>query len=663
MTGTLFDRFLWALLYFLILFSPLALAAYLPRPLFIIQLVSWVGSLSCFARRFFTDRRLSCWRTPFHLAVAIFMALILCQIFLPKGFIPHLEPSVYLRSSWESFFKLLTYVAAYGWVLSLVKTQRDITSLTRAIFVVAFVESLVGVLQSLSRAERVFWLYEVIVDDRPFRTFFSTFVNPNHFASFMGIAVFLLLGRFLYLNARYALTGDSRHLEERMVLLFVLAIGSVALFMSLSRGGSVIFTLTLLLFYQWILGSKQKQRSSVVLGLFVASTCLMLWWIGVEPILAELSTLLKPAEDVSLASRLVVWKASFFGLFAPHAWIGTGLGTFRYVFRSVQPADEPGFWAHAHSDWLELLIETGAVGWLVVFLALYLFLREIWPLRLNASDPYIRYNGAGAIGAFVYILAMSLYDFPLKMPACSVYLAILAAIAMKLRQFHDESAGVNRLITLTLTGGPKRVAVGAAALFFFVFYVAGITRPYWAHEMTKGLRRKSLAQLEGAIALDPLHADYHHWMAEFWAREAFFDGTFYNREKMRKALDGMEKAISLNPYSGKYSYGRAALAYRMGDLKTAEHYLEKTLEQEPSNPSYHIYYAIYCFNQVMAEHVLYGTDVTELPLFQKGLKSYHQAQAILPGVSLAPFREHVAAYDQLNKILHDKGLLPPSALL
>ena len=659
----LLNKLIWAVLFFLLFFGPLALGSNRPAPLFVVQSVIFLGGFLWFLRSCFHDSALIWLKSPLNPCLLAFLALVCLFLLIPSGLPFLFKPHFYKHAAVEALFKGISYSLLFWLVLNFIKSEKQISLLVRAIFILGFSVSLLGIVQKLSQADKLFWLYPLEVNGRPYVGFFSTFINANHFASFIGMVVLLLLGRFLYLNARYSISGQKKHSEEKMVLLFVLVVSSVALFMSLSRGGCVIFTFSIFIFHQFILGGKKKKHSGVLVTLFAVSTVLMLVWIGLESILAELSTLLKPTEDVSLSARLIVWQASFLKLFLRHPLLGTGLGTFQYVFPAVQPASVYGFWRHAHNDWLEFLIETGAIGFSLVLMIFINFLREVWPIRSNVSDPYIKYNGAGALAALFYICAMEFYDFPLRTTACAVYFVIIAALALRLRKFQDEAAGADRFRIIPLKSHAIRLAAGMTGIAFFLFLFTGIARPYLALKQAQKGGKNSLQNLERAIRLDPLNADYRFWYGLALSERAFYGKRHYDQAEIRKAKQAMESAIALNPGKGKYEYGMSVLSQKMGDFEAAENYFQKTLAKDPCNPYFHIYYAIFCFNQAVVENVLYETDIAASPTFQKGLTAYQQAKKILPSVNLVPYKNYLASYDKLNSLLHDQGFLEPNALL
>ena len=104
--------------------------------------------------------------------------------------------------------------------------------------------------------------------------------------------------------------------------------------------------------------------------------------------------------------------------------VGSGLGTFPRVYRikeDPRTVDPSVFVNHAHNDYLEVLIETGLPGILLVlaFLAWWLFST----VRLVRAPLVDGFAGAGAIGAAT-IFVHSFVDYPLRTSAIEVSLAM-----------------------------------------------------------------------------------------------------------------------------------------------------------------------------------------------------------------------------------------------
>ncbi len=183
-----------------------------------------------------------------------------------------------------------------------------------------------------------------------------------------------------------------------------------------------------------------RSVAAYVLALPVAAASLMMlsparkaargWGVGLVVLLAAGAAVvaLGPLGDRMLGSSLSVSSraemasntAQATGDFLP---FGSGLGTFRAVYRLYEDHDavDRVVTNHAHNDYLELALETGIPGILLMlaFLAWWAVVASgAW--RSPASSPYAR---AAAV-ASAAILFHSLVDYPLRTAALSCVFAM-----------------------------------------------------------------------------------------------------------------------------------------------------------------------------------------------------------------------------------------------
>lgn len=118
--------------------------------------------------------------------------------------------------------------------------------------------------------------------------------------------------------------------------------------------------------------------------------------------------------------------------------IGSGTGSFQQVYHMQEPLASvtTTFMNHAHSDWLELLLENGIVG--IAFAALFL---GWWIVRLRAiwcaedSDPFAQ----AAVIATAAILLHSVVDYPLRTAALSAVFAACIGLMSGVRPHTPRS--------------------------------------------------------------------------------------------------------------------------------------------------------------------------------------------------------------------------------
>jgi O-antigen ligase len=132
--------------------------------------------------------------------------------------------------------------------------------------------------------------------------------------------------------------------------------------------------------------------------------------------------------EVTWNARRQVYAATW-DLWQGFPGLGTGLGAFRDSLALTQPADLPGTWWHAHSDWLELLATVGLLGaaaFLLGLVPLVIRLARGWTADRRSED---RAAILAALGALVSLAIHESIDFGLTMPATAITLAALVGAA------------------------------------------------------------------------------------------------------------------------------------------------------------------------------------------------------------------------------------------
>jgi O-antigen ligase len=106
--------------------------------------------------------------------------------------------------------------------------------------------------------------------------------------------------------------------------------------------------------------------------------------------------------------------------------LGSGFGSFDSVFRAYEPTGTLDFTYlnHAHNDPMELLIEGGLAGLVLIALLLSWYVIRSWRiLAVRAASPADVMARTGAAVALILLLA-SIVDYPLRTPLLSVMMVI-----------------------------------------------------------------------------------------------------------------------------------------------------------------------------------------------------------------------------------------------
>jgi len=266
----------------------------------------------------------------------------------------------------------------------------------------------------------------------------GTFVNPDHMAGYLEIALAFAFGLVWseVLTNRERARGIRDHgdrLERRALPLLwrtlVWVVIGVGIVLTHSRGGllaAAVTTAVLLSLAMSRRASTAQHRNGALAAVAVAIGILLIGFItGNAAVLRFLSS---DPRDIGSDTRVRIWRSSL------EAWrrfpnLGSGLGTFREAFRRVQPPQIVGLVEQAHNDFLQLLVTGGWVGALlgaVAFASLFVILLTRW---LNEEH---RYESAFILAAFGALLSLTLHgivEFNMSIPAIPATLAIMCGAA------------------------------------------------------------------------------------------------------------------------------------------------------------------------------------------------------------------------------------------
>jgi O-antigen ligase len=107
--------------------------------------------------------------------------------------------------------------------------------------------------------------------------------------------------------------------------------------------------------------------------------------------------------------------------------VGSGIGTFQEIYPATEDATAVTrfYMNHVHGDYIELALETGVAGMLVILLFLLWWARRVVYIWIG-DDP--DHFARAATIASAAILAHSIVDYPLRTAAISALFAICCAL-------------------------------------------------------------------------------------------------------------------------------------------------------------------------------------------------------------------------------------------
>lgn len=340
--------------------------------------------------------------------------------------------------AWESI-AYSSNAAFAGWVFllcmglffivirNLCTRKRALKRIVGVMIGIGLAEAAYGLTQSLVPSMGVLWVDSV---QTYLGTARGTFINRNNFAGFMEMIWPLALGMTL------AMTGRVRSLKEalgsdRLNRQALMALGIIVLLLALiftrSRAGIVSGAVGFLVFS--ILAKAEMKtvagHTRWLLAGIVVLLCVYTVAIGVGPVMERFLTLRGDGN-----SRMDIWRDSL-PVIREHP-LGIGLNNYENVFpvyNQSLTADKTV--VHAHNDYLQVLIETGWVGFSAIAGALLIFLvksaRRIRRIDFQ-KDPIRFFLGVGAFSGLVSMMVHSFFDFNLQIPANCLYFVVLIAV-------------------------------------------------------------------------------------------------------------------------------------------------------------------------------------------------------------------------------------------
>jgi O-antigen ligase len=260
----------------------------------------------------------------------------------------------------------------------------------------------------------------------------STFINRNHFATWMGLTVLCAMALFYQKMSRpvvrpYEMPRDQESSFEQFVLKAWLPLTSLllmvtAIVLTHSRGGftaSLAGSIVLL----WLLDSRASSKNTlsritVVAALVVASFA---FYLTSEVLLERIDR-----TDITAEQRMAVFAQVNKGI-GDNPVLGFGYGTFADSFRLYDQVEEPVHYDRAHNTWLENIFELGFPAAMALFLALGgLVLTCLRGVRRRHRDWVFPATG---VAASVLVAIHALVDFSLQIPAVAIIYACIMGVA------------------------------------------------------------------------------------------------------------------------------------------------------------------------------------------------------------------------------------------
>ena len=311
--------------------------------------------------------------------------------------------------------------------------------LARGIVFTGFALAMVAILQKAILGDDAFGgmrIYGFWEPEFKLTTPFGPYVNKNHFAGWMLMAIPVAIGlaiselqhasaRFSH-GARSAIVWLSEPEGGRMSMYLTAALlMTVSLLMTGSRSGLACFAIAVVGAAAF---SQRRGSKRAVLGvslLAVVFLAVALVWAGRDAALGRFAS-----DRGSVQLRLDVWKISG-QILRQFPIFGTGLNTFGTATVVYHPPGADQHFTEAHNDYVQLVVEGGVFAFTLVLLAMIGVGRGIAArFRDKVDGPDAYWLRVGATTGLIAIALQSAVEFSLQMPGNAVLFVVLLAMAL-----------------------------------------------------------------------------------------------------------------------------------------------------------------------------------------------------------------------------------------
>ncbi|MDY6922410.1 MAG: O-antigen ligase family protein [Pseudomonadota bacterium] len=322
--------------------------------------------------------------------------------------------------TWGSALALIPPVAVF---LAVLTTPHTLTTRLVHVYLIAAVAGvLLGAAQLASGGERLYpW------ETTSAGSVTGFFANRNHLAT-------LLLACLPFAAVFGAATMRRRADDRRLALWFgALFMGLVIIGLAAirSRAGVILIgpAAVASLLAAWIAAGRGRPAPGLIaLAGAVAAAVAVVAVIALPPILARFDAQSAPE------GRFEAWPIVA-GAADAYLPLGSGIGSFDAVFRSVEPLEQldPTFFNHAHNDYLETWLEAGWPGAILIIAFLVWYGRRLWSAWRAGTSRERDLQRAASI-ALLVMLVHSAADYPLRTATLAVLFALCVAILEKAGQ-------------------------------------------------------------------------------------------------------------------------------------------------------------------------------------------------------------------------------------
>lgn len=401
------------------------------------------------------------------------------------------------------------------------------------------------------------------------------FANKNTAGAFLMMVNILLIGKLFIINQPCS-TGiliQQKHIEIPLILLSIYIL-TLALLAVLSRGVILCFfcctTATVILCWNEISRRSIYQITGVV---FLALISLLVF---AQPAITHRLHLL-----VNEKSRLIIWEGAW-NLWQMTPWYGLGIFNFKHYYPAFSLPGDGSNLEYVHNDFLQLLIETGIPGAVILLgIAVIFMVYLIRYLRRSGRSPVKHIEIIASTSALGALVVHSFVDFNFYV----LPINLLMGCCLGYQHYFFKSEGIARVYSFPSLKAGRFLHIGII-LFFLLVSVYFVRFLMFEHYASKAETAIKTEQFSSAVDYSDKAFKWFKFVdilsLKLDAYQQLADRAISDSERkdwVKNALSTFDKAISINPYYAR-SYFQMALiqALLLNEPEQARRFFKQTLK-------------------------------------------------------------------------------------
>ena len=404
------------------------------------------------------------------------------------------------------------------------------------------------------------------------------FMSKNTAAAFFMLTLLTINGQFLTQSVK---KETSKHhvfyLSFLSISIFILL---VALFAAFSRGVLISLVSGLLLQF-WLL------RKLIIKKRLLSFISLLLLALGILALFAQPEIQHRLVLLHREKSRWIIWQGAW-SLWQSSPWYGIGIFNFMHFYPAFSLPGDGSLLQYAHNDFLQLLIETGLLGALILLSILlvigYPFIRYGLQQKQLDAERHIR-----LVVCFTALLSFTLHsavDFNFYVPSMNLLLGCYLGCLHRLL----KQAQLITTRTINFSNRSKKIAnslLGLSFLFISINWGQLVLMSYYnartEEAMQKNEYQLALKENQHALALRET-AELYSQRADILlqlGQNAKREIKLHQFTKL--ANQAIDKAMAINPFYA-HPYAQRALAQLLlNNPQQAQVFFYQAMRKDPHN--------------------------------------------------------------------------------